>query len=160
MIEGLEKFSIFQGLEPQELDVIAKLCKRSKLTKGETIFQIGEPAHSLFLVCGGKIELRFNVTSHNATAEIPLDIKVPGDAFGWSAIIPPYKYTLSAYATEDSDLLQIDRDDIQSFCEANTHLGYKFMKNTARVIGERFEASQEMLVKEIQHSLKHNDSLA
>lgn len=160
MIEGLEKFSILQGLGPEELDVIAKFCKRSKVSKGETVFQIGEPADSLFLVCGGKIELRFNVIYHNTTAEICLDIKVQGDAFGWSAIIPPYKYTLSAYATEDSELLQIGRDDIQNSCEANTHLGYMFMRNTARVIGQRFEGSQEMLVKEIQHGLKHNDSLA
>lgn len=160
MIEGLERFGIFQGLAREELDAITKLCKLAKVKKGEQIFQAGEHASSLFLVCAGKIELRFKVLYYNATAEIRLDSKAEGEVFGWSAVIPPYKYTLSAYAAEDSNLLQIDQADIQSSCEANAHLGYIFMRNTARVIGERFQIAQEMLVKEIQDGLKHKDPLA
>ena len=160
MIAALEKFAIFQGLAPEELDVIAKLCKLTKVKKGEQVFQAGEHARSLFLVSTGKIELRFKVVYSNATVEILLDSKTGGEFFGWSALIPPYKYTLSAYAAEESDLLQIDQADIDYSCEGNTHLGYKLVKNIARVIGQRFQIAEQMLVNEIQNGLRHKDPLA
>lgn len=160
MIEALEKFAIFQGLAPEELGAIAKLCKTAKVQKGDQIFQAGEHGRSLFLVCTGKIELRFKVMYSNATSEILLDRKAGGEFFGWSALIPPYKYTLSAYAVEESDLLQIDQADIERSCEANAHLGYKLVRNIARVIGQRFQIAEQMLVNEIQDGLRHKDPLA
>lgn len=160
MIEGLERFSIFQGLTEEELAALRKLCQVGRVKKGELIFQAGEPATSLFLVGAGKVELHFKVTYYNATVEISLETKVPGEFFGWSAVTHPYRYTLSAYAAEDSELLQIKRADIESLCEANNHLGYIFMKNTTRIIGQRFHTVQEALAKEIQEGLKRKDSLA
>lgn len=160
MIEALGEFRIFQSLEPEELDAIAKLCKTAQVKRGEQIFQAGEPARSLFLVWTGKIELRFKVVYSNAAVEIPLDSKAAGEFFGWSALIPPYRYTLSAYVVEESELLRIDQADIQRSCEANTHLGYKLMKNIAQVIGQRFQIAEQMLVKEVQDGLRHKDPLA
>jgi hypothetical protein len=69
-------------------------------------------------------------------------------------------YTLTAVAVQDSDFWQLDQADIQSACEANTHFGYVFMKNVARVVGQRFEISQRMLVREVQAELKDKDPLA
>lgn len=160
MIEGLERFSIFQGLAAEELHAIRKLCQLAKVKKGEKIFQAGEPATALFLVSAGKIELRFKLSYYNARVEIPLETKVQGESFGWSAVTHPYKYTLSAYAAEDSELWQVKRADIESLCEANHHLGYLFMKNTTRIIGQRFHILQEALAKEIQDGLKRKDPLA
>lgn len=159
-MQGLDGFAIFQGLGREELDAISSLCRATKVKRGERIFQAGEQASSLFLVCAGKIEIRFKVVCANAVVELLLETITSGEAFGWSAVTPPYKYTLSAYAAEDSDLLQVDQAEIHSLCEANLHLGYTFMKNVGRIIGERFQAGQQMLIKEIQDGLKRKDPLA
>lgn len=160
MIAGLERFGVFQGLAGDELLAVSKLCQAAKVKKGDKVFQAGDRATALFLVSAGKIELRFKLSYYNATVEIPLEIKVAGDSFGWSAVTHPYRYTLSAYAVEDSELLQIQRADIESLCEANHHLGYLFMRNTTRIIGERFHRLQEALAREIQEGLKRKDALA
>jgi CRP-like cAMP-binding protein len=160
MRERLERFSIFRGLAPEELEAIRALCMSAKFKKGAQIFQVDEEANSLFLVCAGEIELRFNVVCYNATVEILLERKGPGEILGWSAVTYPYKYKLSAYAAEDSELLSIKQASIESLCEANNHLGYQFMKNTARIIAQRFQLAQEALTKEIQDGLRRKDSLA
>ena len=160
VIEGLERFGIFQDLPPAELQAIAKLCQIAKVKKGEQVFQAGDEATSLFLVRAGKIELRFKVSYYNAAVEIPLESKTEGESFGWSAVTHPYRYTLAAYAVEDSELLQIKRTEIGSLCEANRQLGYLFMKNITRIIGQRFHLLQEALAKEIQEGLKRKDPLA
>lgn len=160
MIQELERFAVFQGLAPEELDAISKLCRTATVKEGERIFQAGEPASSLFLVCAGKIELRFKVVYSNAVVELVLETITGGQAVGWSALAPPHKYTLSAYAAEDCDLMQVDQAEISRLCEANLHLGYTFMKNIARIIGERVHAGQQLLVREIQDGLKRKDPLA
>ncbi len=160
MTEQLVRFSIFEGLGPEDLAAIKKLCKTKKFQKGEQIFKEGEQATSLFLVCAGEIELRSRVSYYSATVEIPFEIKVPRAVFGWSAVTHPHKYTLSAYAKEDSEVLQISQADIQHLCETNIRLGYIVMKNTARIIGGRFQTLQAALAKEIQDRLRSKDSLA
>lgn len=160
MKEELERFGLFEGLTPQEFAAITRISKAAKFKKGERVFQVGDPATSLFLLCRGSIELRFKVTYYNATVEIPLERDAQGEVFGWSAVTHPHRYTLSAYAAEDSELLQITQEDIRNLCEANLHLGYVFMKNISQIIAQRLETIQAALTKEIQDELKQKDSLA
>jgi hypothetical protein len=73
-------------------------------------------------------------------------------------LIPPNIYTLTAYATEDAELLQIKQSDLQACCEANTRLGYIVMKNIARIVGERYEVARQILAGEIQNSWKKKEN--
>lgn len=160
MTGTLQAFSIFQDLAPEQLEAVAALCQGARARKGEQIFAVGDPARSLYLVGAGQIELRFAVHYANAPVEIVLDRKTSGDIFGWSALIPPHRYTLSAHAAEDSDLWRIEQADLLNLCEANSRLGFLIMKNIARVIGERFELAEQMLIREIRHGLQRQDPLA
>lgn len=154
MIETLAGFVVFHELGTEDLQTILSLCKSVRAEKGTKIFEEGESARLLFLIQSGRIELRFNVVCFNEMVEITLDRLTEGDVFGWSAIVPPYQYTLSAYAVEDCDLLEIDQADMRRLCEANTRLGFQFMKNTAQIIGQRYEITRRMLSGEIQHNFK------
>jgi len=152
MIADVKQFTLFQGLTQREVDAVARLCERATCKKGDCLFSVGERALFLYLLRSGGVELRMTAKSYNADVEIPLDIKSEGETFGWSAIASPYKYTLSAYATDDCDLWQINQADIEKLCEENSHLGYVFMKNTVRTIGQRYQLAREMLIKELQHT--------
>jgi CRP/FNR family transcriptional regulator, cyclic AMP receptor protein len=158
MVEGLQRFTILEGLTPEESDTILQRCQITTARKGEKVFDVGESAHSLFLVRFGRIELRYNVVYFNASVEIPLDIVKAGEVCGWSALIPPNRYTLTAYATEDSELLRIEQTDLQACCEANTRLGYMVMKNITRIVGERYEIARQMLAGEIQRNLEKREN--
>lgn len=152
--------AIFKGLTPEELDVIMRCCETITVKRGEQVFKAGEPAHSLFLVLSGTIELRFKAAYYAGALEIPLEAVGANGACGWSAMVPPYSYTLSAHATEDSKLLRIRQTDLQDCCEADTRLGYVVMKNIAQIVGARYELALKMLIGEIQTGLKEKDPLA
>lgn len=160
MIELLKEARLLKGLLPDELDKIQQLCEAHNIKKGTRVFEVGASADFLFVVVEGEIELRFEVVYFNASIEIPLDRKCIGEAFGWSALIEPYKYTLSAVAAKDCQLLQLRGRDIERLCAENSHLGYVLMNNVAKLIGMRFSALEKALVTEIQRSLKAKDSLA
>jgi signal-transduction protein with cAMP-binding, CBS, and nucleotidyltransferase domain len=159
MIELLKKFNAFGGMEDRELQEIARACRVREFSKGAQVFQAGDPAESLFLVNRGKVVLRFKVTYHAVSTEISLDKVSQGDAFGWSALTHPFRYTLSAYVTEDSELVELKEGDIKRICQDNTHLGYTLMNNIAKIIGQRFSSIQAILIQEIQQDLKKKESL-
>jgi CRP-like cAMP-binding protein len=154
-------YTILEGLTPEESGIILRLSTTINVKQGEKVFEAGAPAEALYLVRSGKIEVRFNVVRLNASIEVPLDIIGTGDVCGWSALIPPQTYTLTAYATEDSELLRIKQADLQVCCEANTRLGYIVMRNIARLLGHRYELARQGLIKGIQRDLekKENRSL-
>ena len=160
MIDGLERFAILEGLTPEESDTIVQRCEVTTVKKGEKLFEAGKYAHSLFLVRSGSVELRFKVVCFDGLIEIPLERIGAGNVCGWSAMIPPHSYTLTAYATEDSEVLQLKRTDLQDICEANTRLGYIVMKNIARIIGERYELTARILIGEIQRDLQKKENKA
>lgn len=160
MIELLKEAKLFEGLLKEELEAIQKLCEACTSKKGSQVFKAGESADYLFVVVEGEIELRFEVVYSNAAVEIPLDKKRKGEAFGWSALIEPHKYTLSAVAAKDCELLRLRGRDIEKLCGESNHLGYVMMNNFAKLIGMRFSVLEKALIAEIQRSLKVKDPLA
>ena len=134
--EGLERFAIFERLRAEELDRIAQRCRIVAVRQGEAIFQAKQDADAVYLVRSGSVELRFRVVYLNGSVEIPLEKVETGELFGWSAVIPPYTYTLTACATKDSELLRIRQADLQECCEDHPRIGYVLMQNIAQIIGK------------------------
>lgn len=160
MVEGLERLAIFDGLSGDQLRTIGERCELTKVKRGETIFHAGDPAQYLLFVRAGRVELRFQVEYAGAIDQYPLDTVTANGACGWSAVIPPHKYTLTACAVEDSELIRIRQTDLQACCNADPRMGYRVMENIARTIGARYELARRILVGEIQNNLKQRDPLA
>ncbi len=160
MVEGLERLVIFEGLTPDQVRTIGERCEVITVKRGDTVFQAGDPAQYLLFVRSGRVELRFQVMYAGAIDEYPLDTVTANGACGWSAMIPPHTYTLTACAVEDSELLRIKQSDLQDRCDADPRIGYVVMGNIARTIGARYELARQILVGEIQANLKQRDPLA
>ena len=156
--DQLTRFAILEGLTSEEAGTILQRCETVHVKQGEKVVEAGESADYLFLVRSGRIEARFKVVCFNALVEIPLDIIGAGEVCGSSALIPPHIYTLTAYATQDSELLRIKRADLQDCCEANTRLGYIVMKNLARLLGHRYEVARQGLIKGVQRDLEKREN--
>lgn len=157
MPESLEICGLFRECTPDELHAVAAACETVTARQGETIFEARSPAEHLYIVAAGTIELKFSVIHYMERQEIPIERKFKGDAFGWSAIVPPHSFTLSAVATRDSELVRISRAQIEHLCRSNHHFGYVFMQSIAEVVGRRFNVVQQMLIDNIQHSLKKKE---
>ncbi|MFQ5604664.1 MAG: Crp/Fnr family transcriptional regulator [bacterium] len=154
MIDLLQQARVFEDLNTQEIAEVAKISHKVTFKNGERILEAETPARYLFIVGEGLVELRFKVTLLGGTVEITIDQKFNGTSFGWSALTEPYRYTLSALAMRDTELIRIKANDIKRLCEQNNHLGFVVMKNIALIIGERFGTIQNALIAEIQQNLK------
>jgi CRP-like cAMP-binding protein len=146
----LQGIDFFDGLSGSELKQIAEICQVVKMKKGERIFSRGDEAEKFYVVKTGKVNLTFQVSILLSELDIVVDMKREGGTFGWSALVPPYKLTLSAYCDEDCDLIQVQGKDVLSLCARELHIGFVLMSNLAEVIGSRMNQLQVLYEKEIE----------
>jgi len=77
-----------------------------------------------------------------------------GQALGWSALTPPHRFTLTATALVETEVLALPRTALFALFEARPHVGYIVARNVAAIIGQRLEIFQAMWLREMQRVVK------
>jgi len=141
----LQSVGIFKGLDENQLSAVQSCCKEEQHKAGAKLFGEGAAASHLYIVKKGQVDLRFDLpgrpTSEKNTISSILEFK----AFGWSALVAPYKYSLSAYCSSPTcEVIKIDRQSLTKLFEADNRLGYLVLSNVVRVIGKRFQKIEKL----------------
>jgi uncharacterized membrane protein len=105
-LEGVEFFELLGGDDRRALAEVVDLVR---LVEGETLFRAGEPGESLYLVRAGEVELSIQ---DNVGQKITLDTARLGDFFGEIALLDAGPRTATAVALADTELIELDRDDL------------------------------------------------
>jgi CRP/FNR family cyclic AMP-dependent transcriptional regulator len=134
--EKLRRFPLFAGIDPVLFKDIAMAGEEVTFDEGEWLFIEGDNADALYLVLGGSLELKIDL-NEDGTRRADLSTLVEGSVAGWSALVDPYVYTLSAVATTTVQAVHLDAVKLRQLMDANPLLGYQIMKQLAKVLGER-----------------------
>jgi uncharacterized membrane protein len=105
----LAKNELFEQLTEDDRAQLALVVDRRELPAGATLFQAGEPGESLFVVSSGEVELFIKDT---AGQKIVLTVAREGEIFGELALLDRGARTATAIALVDTELLELDRDDL------------------------------------------------
>ena len=108
-VEMLAKNELFEQLTEEDRAQLAQVVDRRELAAGTTLFQAGEPGESLFVVSSGEVELFIKDT---AGQKIVLTVASDGEIFGELALLDRGARTATALALVDTELLELDRDDL------------------------------------------------
>jgi len=148
MSDTVEMFAdgLFKGLAPDEASTFIRKCTEATYNDGNNLFMEQSDATKLYLILKGGIELRYEMPQRE-NADTTIASLKPGEAVGWSVIVPPYQYRLSGYCQGKTTLLEIDRNALERLFEANYHLAYIFMRNIAMLAGERLNQVQSKLAR-------------
>ena len=148
------------GLSPTEVERVLDLGTRITLPSGASLFRMGDPAESLFLIVRGRIRLTLPMLLQSKELDILIEERSGGQTVGWSALVPPYHFTLSATAPLETDVIALPREALRTFCEASPALGYKIAVNLAVVVANRLQMVQTMWLREMQHMVEMKSSYA
>ena len=142
---------IFAGLDEAEFRRLMEVASREKRPRDEKIFSEGQWAEDFFVLIEGLVDLRFELSTKAVWEETTVSTVLPGGSFGWSALTPPYRYTLSAYPIDrECELMRFKNRDLINLFERFPRIGYIFMRNVARIIGRRFsDLEDQMLRREV-----------
>lgn len=142
-IELLKTVEAFQALSDDELAVIAGFCTQRKFRHGDRLFKDGDAASHLWVVAEGLIDLRFDLPGRETSEESTLSSVSENKIIGWSSLVSPYKYKLSAYcASNQCKAVMIEREQLMNFLSKNPKIGYQVLSAMLQVVGRCFQSLQ------------------
>ena len=147
-IEVLERVTLLEKLTRDQLEKIQPLCESLAYRRDQQIFQEGEDAEHIFFVARGKVALRFELPGRTSGSETNMTTIVAGKSFGWSSLVEPFEYALSAYgASDDCRVCRVRSADLIELFDRHPDIGYGFMSVLARMISKRFHALQDEMAR-------------
>ena len=146
----LQVSELFSAFTEEELVRVAPLCSSLEADEGRVIFSEGQAAKNLYVVAEGKIALQKAIRVPHAkhSRRTTITLCSPKQVAGWSALVPPYRYTLSAVAWECCKLISIDSKLLRESLEAYPEMGYKVMMGLSAVMSKRLKQTTDTLINE------------
>lgn len=147
--QTLQRAEVFLGLDDSELGKIASLpsCREEAYQSAEFIFRAGDEARYLCVLKEGQVDLVTEVPpKRNQTAiKVVVDRITTGGFFGWSALVGPHFYVMSAICKEPCRVVIISGVELLALFDANHYVGYKVFQSLAHVIGTRLRDVERVL---------------
>jgi CRP-like cAMP-binding protein len=152
-----DRSELLKDLTADEAQRILAFGSRLTVPSGASLFQLGDPAERLFLIERGRIRLTLPMQVRGRQEDVVVEERTAGQTVGWSALIPPHKFTLAATAPLETEVIAVPREDLRKHFAAHPAVGYKITLNLAVVIGHRLQLFQAMWLREMQRTVeKHS----
>ncbi len=140
----LKKIEFFEDLTEMELNSVKDICHEEQYKKGDIIFSENSPAKHLYVVKKGRVAIEIKVSGEKDVNVYTVSHE--GEAFGWSALIEPFKFSAGARCIEDSTILSIDGSKLKDFIHQDYRLGYIIMGKVSRIISDRLRNTRLQLI--------------
>lgn len=145
---------LLNGLSSGEVERVVALGNRQIIPAGASLFRLGDSADHLFLTERGRIRLTLPMQVRCREENILVEERSPGQTVGWSALIPPYRFTLTATVPLETEVIALPREALREYFAACPEVGYKVALNLAVVIGHRLQLFQTMWMREMQRAVE------
>lgn len=126
-------------LPPSALQQLAAHVRRRDYIAGEILFAQGGSADRFFLIRRGLVRLSMELPGDAAADVETLGVDA---ALGWSWLLPPYRWHLTATALKKTSTLVFDARRLRDVMEADPEIGYELMQRFAAIIFDRLRALQ------------------
>ena len=144
-LDFLRKVDIFKGLSDDQLDSIGQLCYEASFMEGDVLFSEGQSADHLFLISEGTVDLSFSLPGRIRTPGTTIVSVRQGRAFGWSSLMPPYLYRLTAHCmSETCKVLCLDREPLRQLFDTDMQLGFQVTVNLTTLLSARFRRLKDL----------------
>ena len=139
----LKQTDAFNSLEEDELSRIIEFSEMARAENGQRLFKEGAKATDLWVIISGKVDLRFEMPARETTQAHTISTVSSPAIIGWSSLIPPYQYKLSAYCTSEAcELARVNGEQLVAYLKQNPQIGYRVLREMIQVVGKRFEHLQ------------------
>jgi CRP-like cAMP-binding protein len=141
---------LVNGLSVQEADAVMALGERLTLPAGRVLFTLGEAAERAYAIVSGRVSLTLPMEVGGREQDVLVEERNAGEMVGWSALVPPHRFTLTAKALIDSEAVAFPRLALLEHFAARPAVGLIVTRNLASVMGQRLQVLQTMWLREIQ----------
>lgn len=127
---------LLEGLEEEELGLLAGCARNVRFAAGDRIFREGEAADTFYVVRHGSVALELFAPTRGA---LVIETIEAGEVLGWSWLFPPHRWHFDARAMTMVRATVFDAACLRQKCDEDTALGYQLMGRFAQVVIERLQ---------------------
>jgi CRP/FNR family cyclic AMP-dependent transcriptional regulator len=150
-VESILKLcSVFSTLSNEELDKVASLVKEKEYEAGSVIFHEEDVADELLVVVEGRIALQLTSRSKDGqpSRRITVDIVDKHEMAGWSALVEPYKYTMTAVCLQKVKACVIKSVKLRGLIQDDCKIKAEILSGLVKVIALRLSDTRQLLISE------------
>ena len=134
---------IMRGIGTSTLKAIATAAMLKMVEEGETLYSVGDPVRSVYVVAAGR--LRFILGGDGRPAAQGTIIRA-GDILGWAALLGDQPRRIATVmALEECRLLEIEGEALLGILDRDPRSGYLVMQRLARMITQSFLEQSTLL---------------
>jgi CRP/FNR family transcriptional regulator, cyclic AMP receptor protein len=146
MMAALRGMRFLHDIEEQYLQALAPLAELREFRAGTVLFREGQSHPNIYLVIAGSVALDFRFSGR------VLQTVGPGELLGWTPILGGVEMTATARVLEPTQAVAIRASQLIALCEHNPRFGFEFMRQTARALSRRLNATKLQLLDVYSHN--------
>ena len=140
---AITESDLFKGVSQRFITRIANGAEEQTYKKNSTIFKKDEQASHFYVLVAGEVHIEIG------GAEQTFGVGKPGEVFGWSALVEPYRYTATARCVKETRVLKISRDLLEAAVKEHPGEGLAVLKNLTGIVARRLRYAYLQLVPEM-----------
>lgn len=132
-----------RGLPTRARARLAELARIRPIEPGSTLLREGSEADEFGIVLSGLLALRVAVAGKGTATLLTVE---PGDVFGWSALVPPFRSTSSVVGIEPGEAATVDGARLRELLGADEALAAALYPRLLEAMGRRLTATRTQLL--------------
>ena len=146
----LRESRVFSTLSDAELEKVQSLVLEKQYEAGITLFREGDSATELLILQEGKVALQMTIPKRQAhgSRRLTVDVVSRNEVVGWSVIVEPYVYTLTAVCLQNVKALSISGIRLRNLLQDNPEIGFAVLGGLIKVVASRLYDTRRVLVSE------------
>ena len=125
------------------LERLAQIAREYETPARTRLLREGDDTKELSILVDGRIALTEHVAGRGSVTLMSAE---PGDVFGWSAIIPPYRATATVVSLEPVKVIAIEAEALRGELKENCVLAAGVYPRLAQALARRLEATRQQLL--------------
>ena len=144
----LRQSSLAQDLGDERLARLVTLAREEDYPAEATIFEEGDDLLDLYVVGKGTVAVMMEARLWKTASPLKTGVAIvgPGGTFGWSAIVEPHAATLTAKAREQSTVVTINGEELNTLMDDDPVIGYCVMSALVKLVSIRLDATRRSLM--------------
>ena len=151
--ENIRDSHMLRDISDTDLQKLADVCEKRRMSEGTTIFIENMPGEALFLISKGIVRVSKMFAEGD---EKTLVVLGPEDIFGEMAIVDGLPRSATARVAEDAELISLKKQDFEKLCQQEARLALQLIRNIVKVFSKRIREANDEYRDMLTWSIKHS----
>jgi CRP-like cAMP-binding protein len=132
-----------EALSAQARNRLASIAEIHALDAGAVLVREGADTERMGILLDGLLALRVAVAGRGRATLMTVE---PGDVFGWSAVVPPYRSTSTVVALQPSEVIAFDAERLRALLAEDDALAASVYPRLLGCVSRRLVATRTQLL--------------